>query len=82
MFAEGSSPSVNQQLSGVDLTVRDTHVDSERMQVCFKNVCKSYDGVTWVVKDLNLDIKKGEFVSFLGPSGSGKTTTLMMLVGV
>ncbi|WLH14839.1 ABC transporter ATP-binding protein [Pseudomonas hefeiensis] len=81
MIAEGSSPSVNHQIFGAEVTVRDTYVDGERLQVCFKNVCKSYDGASWVVKDLNLDIQKGEFVSFLGPSGSGKTTTLMMLAG-
>ena len=34
-----------------------------------------------VVKDLNIDIPKGEFLTMLGPSGSGKTTTLMMLAG-
>jgi putative spermidine/putrescine transport system ATP-binding protein len=44
-------------------------------------VQKSYDGETLVVKDLNLDIAKGEFVTMLGPSGSGKTTCLMMLAG-
>jgi len=49
--------------------------------VRFVNVQKSYDGETLVVKDLNLDIGKGEFVTMLGPSGSGKTTTLMMLAG-
>jgi putative spermidine/putrescine transport system ATP-binding protein len=49
--------------------------------VRFENVQKSYDGETLVVKDLNLDIAKGEFVTMLGPSGSGKTTTLMMLAG-
>jgi putative spermidine/putrescine transport system ATP-binding protein len=49
--------------------------------VRFQNVQKSYDGETLVVKDLNLDIAKGEFVTMLGPSGSGKTTTLMMLAG-
>ncbi len=49
--------------------------------VQFQNVQKSYDGETLVVKDLNLDIAKGEFVTMLGPSGSGKTTCLMMLAG-
>ncbi len=49
--------------------------------VRFQNVQKSYDGETLVVKDLNIDIAKGEFVTMLGPSGSGKTTTLMMLAG-
>ncbi|MCW1919349.1 ABC transporter ATP-binding protein [Rhodobacter sp. KR11] len=49
--------------------------------VAFEHVQKSYDGVSLVVKDLNLAIGKGEFLTMLGPSGSGKTTTLMMLAG-
>ncbi|MCP4316075.1 MAG: ABC transporter ATP-binding protein [Hyphomicrobiales bacterium] len=49
--------------------------------VRFDKVQKSYDGETLVVKDLNLDIKHGEFLTMLGPSGSGKTTCLMMLAG-
>jgi len=47
----------------------------------FERVQKSYDGETLVVKDLNLSIGKGEFLTMLGPSGSGKTTCLMMLAG-
>jgi len=47
----------------------------------FERVQKSYDGVILVVKDLNLAIRRGEFVTMLGPSGSGKTTCLMMLAG-
>jgi len=49
--------------------------------VSFEHVQKSYDGETFVVKDLNLTIAKGEFLTMLGPSGSGKTTCLMMLAG-
>ncbi|MCC5971493.1 MAG: ABC transporter ATP-binding protein [Pararhodobacter sp.] len=49
--------------------------------VVFDRVQKSYDGETLVVKDLNLSIAKGEFLTMLGPSGSGKTTCLMMLAG-
>jgi putative spermidine/putrescine transport system ATP-binding protein len=49
--------------------------------VAFEHVQKSYDGVQLVVKDLNLSIGKGEFLTMLGPSGSGKTTCLMMLAG-
>ena len=49
--------------------------------VKFEQVDKSYDGKVLVVKDLNLDIAEGEFLTLLGPSGSGKTTTLMMLAG-
>ena len=47
----------------------------------FERVQKSYDGETLVVKDLNLAMPKGEFLTMLGPSGSGKTTCLMMLAG-
>jgi putative spermidine/putrescine transport system ATP-binding protein len=47
----------------------------------FDHVQKSYDGETLVVKELNLSIAKGEFLTMLGPSGSGKTTCLMMLAG-
>lgn len=49
--------------------------------VVFDRVQKSYDGATLVVKDLNLTVSKGEFLTMLGPSGSGKTTCLMMLAG-
>lgn len=47
----------------------------------FERVQKSYDGEALVVKDLNLSLPKGEFLTMLGPSGSGKTTCLMMLAG-
>jgi putative spermidine/putrescine transport system ATP-binding protein len=56
-------------------------VTSASPMVRFENVQKSYDGITLVVKNLNLDIAKGEFLTMLGPSGSGKTTCLMMLAG-
>ena len=49
--------------------------------VRFNEVQKSYDGETLVVKNLNLDVERGEFLTMLGPSGSGKTTCLMMLAG-
>ena len=45
-----------------------------------KNVGKSFDDVV-VVENFNLEVKKGEFVTFLGPSGCGKTTTLRMIAG-
>jgi putative spermidine/putrescine transport system ATP-binding protein len=38
-------------------------------------------GTTHVVRDFDLDVAQGEFVSFLGPSGCGKTTTLRMVAG-
>lgn len=49
--------------------------------VRFKDVQKTYDGEHLVVKKLNLDVQRGEFLTLLGPSGSGKSTCLMMLAG-
>ena len=49
--------------------------------VRFVGVSKSFDGSKRVVDHLNLEIRRGEFLTMLGPSGSGKTTSLMMLAG-
>ena len=49
--------------------------------VRFDRVRRSFDGQTDVVRDLSLDVARGEFLTLLGPSGSGKTTALMMLAG-
>ena len=54
---------------------------SSEAYVRFQKVQKSYDGETLMVKNLNLDIVEGEFLTMLGPSGSGKTTCLMMIAG-
>lgn len=48
--------------------------------VSIKNVEKWY-GTNHVVKDMNLEIEEGEFLTLLGPSGCGKTTTLRMIAG-
>lgn len=44
------------------------------------NINKTF-GTTQVVRELNLSVREGEFVSLLGPSGCGKTTTLQMIAG-
>jgi len=49
--------------------------------VRFVDIQKSYDGEILVIKDLNMDVTRGEFLTMLGPSGSGKTTCLMMVAG-
>jgi putative spermidine/putrescine transport system ATP-binding protein len=61
--------------------VTGVNVNSKHAYVRFADVQKSYDGETLVVKNLNLEVGRGEFVTLLGPSGSGKTTCLMMLAG-
>ncbi|SIR73200.1 osmoprotectant transport system ATP-binding protein [Peribacillus simplex] len=44
-----------------------------------ENVSKIYKGGKKAVKNISLDIKKGEFICFIGPSGCGKTTTMKMI---
>ncbi|TPE53992.1 sn-glycerol-3-phosphate ABC transporter ATP-binding protein UgpC [Maribrevibacterium harenarium] len=46
------------------------------------NVKKVYANQVEVMRDINLDIKKGEFIVFVGPSGCGKSTLLRMISGL
>ncbi len=45
-----------------------------------RNISKSFDGEQ-ILKSINLDIHKKEFITLLGPSGCGKTTTLRIIAG-
>ncbi|ALM86670.1 Fe3+/spermidine/putrescine ABC transporter ATP-binding protein [Bordetella sp. N] len=49
-------------------------------ELCLQGISKFY-GASAAVRDLDLTVQPGEFVTLLGASGSGKTTTLMMLAG-
>ncbi len=53
---------------------KDTVLRIERVNKSFGNL--------QVLKDLNLTIKEGEFLTLLGPSGSGKTTLMLILAGM
>lgn len=46
-----------------------------------RHLTKVYEDGFTAVSDFNLEVKRGEFVTFLGPSGCGKTTTLRMIAG-
>jgi ABC-2 type transport system ATP-binding protein len=50
-------------------------------QVQLEGVSRRY-GEHWAVRDLSLDLKRGELFAFLGPNGAGKTTTIKMLCGL
>ena len=53
---------------------------AEQGAVRLHKVSKQFGDFT-AVKDLDLDVRSGEFISMLGPSGSGKTTVLRMIAG-
>lgn len=46
----------------------------------FKNVSKIYDNDTVALKDIDLNVDKGEFIFMVGPSGSGKSTFIKLLI--
>ena len=43
-------------------------------------VSKVYDG-QWALRDVSLNVRRGEFLTILGPSGCGKTTILRLIAG-
>ena len=50
-----------------------------------KNICKTYqaqNGEIEALKDINFDVKEGEYVSIIGPSGCGKSTLLSIISGL
>ncbi|MCD1633810.1 ABC transporter ATP-binding protein [Martelella mediterranea] len=56
--------------------------DNPRSVVSAKDLCLTFetnDGPVHALKDVNLEVKKGDFVSFIGPSGCGKTTFLRVI---
>lgn len=59
--------------------------DAQQPLLELKNVCKAYGegkNKTSILKDINLDIKEGEFIAIVGFSGSGKTTLISTLAGL
>ena len=48
----------------------------------FKNIHKRYGDNPYTIRDVNIDIKDGEFCVFVGPSGCGKSTLLRMVAGL
>ncbi len=50
--------------------------------VALEQINKVYPNGFHAVKDLNLDVRDGEFMVLVGPSGCGKTTALRMVAGL
>ena len=55
-------------------------VQQQKPIIELQSLTKSYDGKT-IIKDINLTINNGEFLTILGPSGCGKTTILRLIAG-
>lgn len=59
--------------------VYDSQLQTVRLGKAFPNL---QGGLDWIVRDINLDVQPGEFLTIVGPSGSGKTTILRMIAGI
>jgi NitT/TauT family transport system ATP-binding protein len=53
-----------------------------RLVVSMRNVSKLFSNGTLALKDMSLDVQRGEFLSLLGPSGCGKSTALRIIAGL
>jgi osmoprotectant transport system ATP-binding protein len=56
-----------------------SHSKGGMKMIRFENVWKQYDDGFVALKNINLEIQKGELVTLIGPSGCGKTTTMRMI---
>lgn len=50
--------------------------------VSLENVSFSYDNNTFIIKNLNLNINKGDFIGIVGANGAGKSTLLKLILGL
>jgi NitT/TauT family transport system ATP-binding protein len=57
-------------------------IDTGGLAVCLRAVTKVYDNGVMALGPLDLDVRRGEFVSLLGPSGCGKSTALRLIAGL
>ena len=60
----------------------DVEVSAAGLAVSLREVTKVYDNGVMALGPLDLDIRKGEFISLLGPSGCGKSTALRIMAGL
>ncbi|WP_321334709.1 ABC transporter ATP-binding protein [Breoghania sp.] len=68
------SPTPNAPASAADV--------AEQPLISLRNVSKTFANGTVALRDMTLDIGKGDFVSLLGPSGCGKSTALRIMAGL
>jgi NitT/TauT family transport system ATP-binding protein len=61
----------------------ETDIDASRsVAVSLRGVSKTYDNGVVALGPIDLDVRRGEFISLLGPSGCGKSTALRLIAGL
>ncbi|MET0605904.1 MAG: ABC transporter ATP-binding protein [Beijerinckiaceae bacterium] len=66
----------------MSVSTRADYLSPGQTIVSLRGVSKLFSNGTLALKDLNLDVRAGEFVSLLGPSGCGKSTALRLIAGL
>jgi energy-coupling factor transporter ATP-binding protein EcfA2 len=67
---------------GVKSEVKNVKSDKIATMLSLENVSYSYKDNTKVLKEINIDIVRGEKIAFVGPSGAGKTTLGLLMAGL
>jgi len=69
-------------LTDLSLAEPGTAAKATQTVVSMRNVSKVFSNGTLALKDMSLDVERGEFLSLLGPSGCGKSTALRIIAGL
>jgi ABC-2 type transport system ATP-binding protein len=61
---------------------KESHMNEQTPIITIRDLKKSYDQETMVLKGVNLEIYPGQIIGYIGPNGAGKTTTVKILIGM
>ncbi|APG46709.1 ABC transporter ATP-binding protein [Phaeobacter porticola] len=78
MNMETTTQALHPQAAASETTLQSSVIEAKELDLTFQ----TGDGPVHALKDVNLTINKGDFVSFIGPSGCGKTTFLRCIAGL